>query len=190
MSLAHVFHVRGALDDYDLAKRQILQHIGDISNHRVFGRIVMVAMFVRPRLSVGRSIEITEEMQAEDIYQGKTGLIVGMGPGAFQGDDSYIAAMFGKNPHPAIGDWVVFHPNAGTHISLCGEGGTRAEVQINGVTRDAFPWDGWPVRYMADDQIVEDCEKFGGQAAKLVKICERLDRALTQALIELQEADE
>jgi len=91
--------------------RTVLQtQIGDLADVEVFGDDVLVAIYRRPEKTRG-GIVLTDVTRGEDLYQGKTGLVVKMGPLAFK--DEGLAHM-----KCDIGDWVVFRPADGWACTL------------------------------------------------------------------------
>lgn len=150
-------------DDYDVAKAHVAQAIGDISDLHIFGRQVLCAVFVRPNMSQktnpdGTKSTIYTSLKdiKEDWWQGKSVLILKLGPEAFQGDDSYRDAVFGRGvPVPKPGEWLFANANAGIQVSIYGEGGTRPQgVDHAGRHVDLFEWEGWPCRIMSDDSFI------------------------------------
>ena len=147
-------HHRPYYDDYTVAKLHIMEALGDISELRLFGRQVMVAAFVKPAITPG-GIITPVGFQMEDWWQGKVAMLVGVGPAAFSGDASYLAATYG-DAVPKFGDWVFLNANAGITTSICGEGAKRPQGQDHlGRTIELFKWgDGWPCRIVNDDQLI------------------------------------
>lgn len=64
---------------------------------------VLVAIYKRPEKTAGGIIR-PDAVRDEDIFQGKVGLVVKMGPLAFTDDETH---KYGENK-PKIHDWVVF----------------------------------------------------------------------------------
>jgi hypothetical protein len=142
-------------DDYDEAKRDIHQQLGNISEVEMFGRQVLVALYIRPIWDTKTRLQMSSEKQQEDIYQGKVCMIVSMGPDAFRGDESYMSAMFGRRPPPAVGDWVFLRAEDGTPTSLKGDDAIRVKwTAPNGDTYDLYSFDGWPCRYISDESVI------------------------------------
>lgn len=144
--------------DYDDAKRQIWQMLGDISEFRLFGRQVLLAAYVRPSKSEvpGKSAWYhTKAEQKEDWWQGKAALVVKTGPSAFDGDKDYISAQYGDEGAPKIGDWVFLAAGSGQDFSIKGEGAARCKgTDHRGDEIDLYDWDGWPCRVVLDDTII------------------------------------
>lgn len=115
-----------AHEDPEDAKAEILEALGDLTDFEVWGTQCLVADYVRPQRT--RSGLITPgSAQVEDIYQGKVGLLVVIGPTAFLaeeiagfGDDRYAAY---NSRRPAVGDWVYFSPQHSVQLSVEGPGG-------------------------------------------------------------------
>lgn len=98
--------------DEDPAK-DILEKIGDISGFDLFGPKVLVAIYVRPQKTKG-GIYLTDRVRDEDLYQGKVGYVLKVGPGAF--DDS---EWFG-DVQIKVGDWVGFRASDGAALMVNG----------------------------------------------------------------------
>lgn len=69
----------------------------------MLGARVLVAVYVRPNITAG-GIHLADSTVGEDRYQGKVGLVLKMGPIAFEDDPTH---RFGTKK-PAVGDWIVF----------------------------------------------------------------------------------
>lgn len=67
------------------------------------GSQVLVAIYVRPQKTAS-GIYLTDKLRDEDIYQGKVGLVLKMGPLAFLEDETH---KFGDRV-PEKGEWVIF----------------------------------------------------------------------------------
>ena len=102
--------------DHDVdPKRKLLEDLGDISNIEIFNNQILVAVYVRPTKTKS-GLYLSDKTIDEDRYQGKVGLLVGMGPAAFQ-DDS--GAWF-NNTSFNLHDWLVFRPSDGWSINVNG----------------------------------------------------------------------
>jgi len=154
-------HHRKAFDDYGIAKAHILQAIGDFEDMQLFGSRVLLAVFCKPQVQVMKKSDGTEFMwisplqeAKEDWWQGKSALILALGPDAFRGDESYIEATFGPHGAPKVFDWVFANANAGTQINLMGDGASRPQgLDMRGETIDCYGWDGWPCRVVDHHDI-------------------------------------
>jgi co-chaperonin GroES (HSP10) len=89
----------------------------DLANIEPMFNQVMVATYVRPEKTKG-GIILAENSgpRKEDLYQGKTGLVVKLGPTAFMDD----GAVKFHGQKVAVGDWVVFRPSDGWKLLVNG----------------------------------------------------------------------
>ena len=95
MLMAHEADPRAEIMD------QVNQHLEDIE---VMGASVLMAVYTRPdRTKSG--IFLTDKTKDEDRYQGKVGLVLKVGPIAFQDDDTHRFGDF----VPTVGDWVLIN---------------------------------------------------------------------------------
>lgn len=155
-------HHRQSYDDYETAKAHILQALGDLSDLNVTGKQIVVAVFCRPNFIMFRGptgeeapLYTTVKEVKEDWYQHKGGLIVKAGPGAFQGDKSYLQDTFGDAGAPGVGDWIFSNASAGIQVNLAGDGASRPQaLDRRGEPMDIFEWDGWPCRIMLDTSVM------------------------------------
>jgi len=100
-SLAH-------MDHRDDPRKEILEKVeGYIP--QVCQWKVLVAIYVRSEKTKG-GIYLTDKLRDEDIYQGKVGLVIGLGPLAFKDDEQ---RKFHPDSIPKIGDWVLYGSNEG-----------------------------------------------------------------------------
>lgn len=84
-------------------KDEIYEAVGVAASQvEVMGAQVLVAIYIRPKKTAG-GIWTPDSAQDEDIYQGKVGLILKMGPMAFEEDETHKFPV-----KPKVGDWVVF----------------------------------------------------------------------------------
>jgi hypothetical protein len=139
-------------EDYEVAKDHIYRQLGSIDNLEVFGRQVLVAVYVRPAENKRTGLSFTAKKQEADWYEGKVVLVIRAGPSAFSGDDSYIESMYGDQPPPQPGDWLFQNANTGIQFSFQGDGSERVKYEDrHGETHDMYPGDGWQVRIVMDD---------------------------------------
>ena len=84
-------------------KAEIFKKVGDLSKETIMYNMVLLACFVKPERTKGGVI-LTDTSKEEDIWQGKVGMVLKLGPDAFKDDDD-----FSFNGQKAdIGEWVVF----------------------------------------------------------------------------------
>jgi hypothetical protein len=144
----------------DLAKAHIHHMLGDISEIKIYGRQVLVAVYVRPIYNSRTKLFTSLKDQKEDFYQGKTVLILKCGPTAFDGDHSYLKATFPDGKPPKVGDWVFANQTVGLSTSISGDGAARVKFKDHrDEDCDVYEWDGWPCRFLMDDQIIGACDK-------------------------------
>lgn len=93
-------------------KAALLEAVGDLSDERVLYNQILVAVYVRPEITSGGILRPGSNVQ-EDEYQGKVGLVVKLGPHAFQSEDE----DFG-DADIAVGDWVVFRVGDGWSLTV------------------------------------------------------------------------
>lgn len=103
--------ITGAIKDpkefFEREKADIVARLGDTSGVRIILNRIWVAVWVRPDhkdLGEGRKLFYTENARNEDVYQGNAGLVVKMGPLAYQSDDQ---TDFGGETCK-VGDWVLY----------------------------------------------------------------------------------
>lgn len=128
---------------YD-ARREILTSLGDISGVELFGSQVIIAPYVHSGVLWSSRLEIpadsvlspdnmaeliktgkglvTHKLSVEDLYQGKVGLVVKIGP-----DVEVNEPKYGDNPLK-IGDWVFSLQENTRAVSLCGVGASKSQI--------------------------------------------------------------
>lgn|SRR3954466_6505332 len=94
-------------------KQALLDAVGDLSGYDIFHNQVLVAVYVRPNITSGGILRPDENIK-EDEYQGKVGLVVKLGPAAFQ--DTEDETFNGQSLQ--IGDWVVFRTGDGWQLTI------------------------------------------------------------------------
>lgn len=102
-------------------------------NIEVFHNKVLVATYIAPpimmRDAAGKPVEfhLTDSGQSEDRFQGKVGLVLGLGPLAFKDDN--IAKFGGVTLKE--GDWVMTRPSDGLEffcVDADGKSGTSCRI--------------------------------------------------------------
>ena len=104
-------------------KEELLSKVGDVSEIRLFGSDVLVAIYMRPEKTKS-GIILTDNMRGEDAYQGKVGLIIKMGPHAFVDEDG------NKFRDIIEGDWVAFRASDGFPVTLNTGGGVTSKDAV------------------------------------------------------------
>jgi co-chaperonin GroES (HSP10) len=93
-------------------KREILDKLGDLSHVEIAHNEVLLAIYQRPEKTPG-GIILTNNNLKEDVYQGKVGLVVKIGPGC----------IF-KNIVIQLHDWVVTRPSDTWALDVNGDADT------------------------------------------------------------------
>jgi len=96
-------------------KKVILDDMGDISNVKLFNNQVLVAIYLRPE-QTSTGVWLPEKNRDEDKYQGKAGLVIKLGPLAFDKEND----NFFKDVDVKLHDWVYFKPSDGWSITVHG----------------------------------------------------------------------
>jgi len=84
--------------------------VKDIS---IYGDSLLVAIYQRPKKTKG-GILLTDEYLEEDLYQGKVGLVLKVGP--YPADELDMKWFNGRPPQ--VGDWVTFRASDGISFGL------------------------------------------------------------------------
>lgn len=96
-------------------KQKLLDQLGDLNGVEILNNQILCAVYVRPTKTKS-GIYLADQTTAEDRFQGKVGLLVGMGPAAFQDDTGQWFADSSFKLH----DWLVFRPSDGWNITING----------------------------------------------------------------------
>lgn len=84
-------------------KKVLMSKIGNLDDVEVLYNSILLAIYIRPEKTVGGIYRPTANVE-EDIWQGKAGLVLKLGPNAFEDDGDYN--FHGQKAVP--GEWVVF----------------------------------------------------------------------------------
>lgn len=103
------------MDHENDPKKEILDKLGDLSNIEIFNNQILVAVYIRPQKTKS-GIYLSDKTVDEDRYQGKVGLLVGMGPSAFNDENGQWFNQAQFNLH----DWLVFRPSDGWSVTFNG----------------------------------------------------------------------
>jgi co-chaperonin GroES (HSP10) len=98
--------------DIDPAQ-EIWAKVGTVDNLDLFFSQVLIGIYQRPE-TTRSGIILTSRTLDEDIYQGKVGLVLKIGPTAFK--DEGDLKFHGQTVK--VGDWIVFRPSDGWQISI------------------------------------------------------------------------
>lgn len=114
-----VFLNRQAVDDIskisDPAKKieAIKKKVGNLSKLTVMFNMVLLAAYVRPSVTKGGIIRPNENVE-EDVWQGKVGLVLKLGPDAFK-DDGEVSF---NGQSAELDEWVVFKTGDAWQLSI------------------------------------------------------------------------
>jgi co-chaperonin GroES (HSP10) len=98
-------------------KDVILEGLGDISGEKITNNQVLVAIYLRPKETAGGVI-LPDQYRDEDLYQGKCGLIVAVGPTAFMAKEGSLWAVAFEAVPFQMHDWVLFRASEGWPVSF------------------------------------------------------------------------
>lgn len=94
-------------------KQAILDFVGDLSGIEVIGDRVLVGIYMRPEKTAGGIIR-PDTNKAEDVWQGKVGLVLKWGPDAFI--DPETGERYQQTIEP--GEWGVFFVGDGKPLEI------------------------------------------------------------------------
>ena len=100
--------------DVDPAQK-IVDEIGYIDDIDIYYTKILVGMYQRPDKTKS-GIILADSTRDEDLYQGKAGLVLKIGPTAFLDDGA--AKFHGQKVN--VGDWIVFRPSNGLKMDING----------------------------------------------------------------------
>lgn len=96
----------------------IWRDVGDLSKIEIFGQNVLIATYIRPKeMALGESghtLELPDNVVAEDRYQAKVGMLLKLGPRAFVDEPPNVLFYDIERNQPGApkpGDWLVFRPS-------------------------------------------------------------------------------
>jgi len=99
-------------------KQAILDTVGDLAGIHLMGDTVLIGTYIRPEKTSGGIYRPANNVQ-EDVFQGKVGLLVRLGPDAFEDTEDYTF-NFGDAGKPKVGDWVVYKVGDAWPLSVRG----------------------------------------------------------------------
>ena len=96
-------------------KKVLRSTMGDLADVEVMFNMVLLGTFIRPEKTAGGVYRPTDSV-TEDVWQGKAGLVLKLGPNAFESDDE--TDFKGQRVEP--GEWVVFKVGDAWQLTLKG----------------------------------------------------------------------
>jgi len=103
------------MDHGDDPKGKLIDEIGDISDIEIFNNQILVGVYIRPEKTKS-GLYLSDKYRDEDRFQSKVGLILKMGPSAFNDETGEWFEGVSFNSH----DWVVFRPSDGWSVTVNG----------------------------------------------------------------------
>lgn len=94
-------------------REKLLREVGDLANLEIFNNQVLVATYIRPEKTKS-GIIVTHKTLDEDRYQSKIGLVLQIGPAAFNDPDG----VWFKDARPQVGDWILFRNSDGWEMQI------------------------------------------------------------------------
>ena len=150
----------------DEIAQEIIDAVGDLSGFEVFGSQVLIGVYCRAAITKA-GFRLGAQLQLEDVWQGKVGLILKIGPTALRAGHEVLAPeeqqadgpparrwVPGDEERfngrlPQLGDWVFSRAQDCEQINYKGLGSKKARVKApNGEMEDARGWQGWPCRLL------------------------------------------
>lgn len=99
----------------DDSKESLRAEIGDISGMEIAHNQIIVAIYKRPERTKG-GIILTDNTRGEDEYQSKVGLVLAVGPTAFNDPEG----QWSWPPNMGVGDWIYFRASDGWGVKVNG----------------------------------------------------------------------
>jgi co-chaperonin GroES (HSP10) len=92
-------------NDYE----EIMRRLGE-GLPRPYGPHVLLKLYTREETTQG-GVVLPDSVREEAVYQGMTGMVLAIGPDAWQGEE------FKHWQKPEVGTWVLFKPNSGVRFN-------------------------------------------------------------------------
>ena len=93
-----------------------MEELGDLPGFALGGNKVLIGIYERTKVTKS-GIHLPDQVIKEDEHQGKAGLVLMLGPTAFESDDNYDFNGYRAEP----GDWVAIFINDGRKIVVNGQ---------------------------------------------------------------------
>jgi co-chaperonin GroES (HSP10) len=93
-------------------KEKLLQELGSLDGLEIFNNQVLVAVYIRPNRTKS-GIYLSDQTTDEDKFQSKVGLVIKVGPTAFDDPEGKWFHGVTVNLH----DWIVFRPSDGWAVT-------------------------------------------------------------------------
>jgi hypothetical protein len=152
--------------------------VGDLAGFEVFGSQILIGVYCRPPV-LKNGFRIGGQMALEDVWQGKVGLVLKIGPTAFRATtrrtETQTSFPLGPDTEafneeveiveegdekrfngriPEVGDWVFSRVQDCEQLNYKGAGAKKRQIRRpDGDMEDARNWDGWPCRLLFGKDI-------------------------------------
>jgi co-chaperonin GroES (HSP10) len=113
MSVVTPFKAIEAITTASDPRKAILDFVGDTSGFEVGSDRILVGIFMRPEKTRGGIIR-PDANKEEDVWQGKVGLVLKLGPNAFINPDD--GSLYEQ--HAEVGEWVCFKVGDGWQVEF------------------------------------------------------------------------
>ena len=105
--------------------KKYFEMAGNLADIDVFNNQVLVAVYIRPEKSAG-GVLFAPSTRDEDRFQSKAGLILKVGPTAFEDPTgNWFAGVDVK-----VGDWIMFRASDGWQMTLCHRSKSNAPINL------------------------------------------------------------
>jgi hypothetical protein len=95
-------------------KEKLLKDLGDLSEVEIFNNQLLVAVYLRPEKTKS-GFYLPDQNRAEDQFQSKVGLLVKMGPSAFEASGAWF-----KDLKINLHDWLIVRPSDSWSLTVNG----------------------------------------------------------------------
>jgi hypothetical protein len=108
-------------------RQELLDRVGTLKDFEVFHNQALCAVYVRPDVKTVGGLLLPDATREEDKHQGKVGLIVKLGPTAFQADPNNAW----KWPEDmGLHDWVYYRASDGWAVTVIGSKGDKVLCRV------------------------------------------------------------
>jgi hypothetical protein len=109
-------------DEEDEARKEVFRFLGELDDIEILFNDVLVAKYIRGKVS--EHLEASPDTQREDQWQGVCGMVLKLGPTAFQDDQHNKFPPVCRTIKP--GDWVLYRSSDGWDKDIQGVGSYKA----------------------------------------------------------------
>jgi co-chaperonin GroES (HSP10) len=95
-------------------REKLLKDLGDLSQVEIFNNQLLVAVYLRPEKTKS-GFYLPDQNREEDKFQSKVGLLVKMGPSAFEASGAWF-----KDLEINLHDWLIVRPSDSWSLTVNG----------------------------------------------------------------------